>query len=174
MRVVYELEKNKKLTKRDRDVFSLVRKEVTDITDAQAKGTESTAAQRYVVADNLRGAFVAGEILKKDVPRKKDEQEKEIPEGEALSSLSWGDRETFQGIVPRSVTMWLLFWQGETAKSVQFSETITIASYPSKRVKLEELDKPEPAPQQPGQPAQPAPAEQPNGVAMVKLQGATP
>ncbi len=180
VRVVYEIIRNKKRSTRDRDVFSLRRKEVTDIANAEAKAgfkdkerekdTEDAIVQSYVVADNLRGAYLECELLKKDVPRKKDETEKEIPEGEMVQSTTWGDKDPLQGFVPRSVSCWLWFWQGDSQKSILFGEVIEIKSYPSIHVTIEEKksEKPTEQPVQQLAPQSPPAAEATQlGIALV-------
>jgi prepilin-type N-terminal cleavage/methylation domain-containing protein len=169
VRVVYELQKNKKRSTRDRDVFSLIRKEVSDIADVAAKGVEGRPPQSYVVTDNVQGVYISAQIFKKDIPQKKDQEAKELDEGELVHSATWGEKDPLVGVVPRAVTCWLSLWLGEQTRTVVFTETIQLISYPSKRHKAD-------APEQPTQdeqpPAQPAPEHpKPEGVAIVRVQG---
>lgn len=174
VRVAYELVQNKKRSTREREVFSLVRKEVTDITNAAVKealkdkDTTTVTVQSYVIADNVAGAYVECEMLKKDMPRKKEDEEKEIPEDECVQSTTWGDKENLQGCVPRTVTCWLSCWEGQKERKVLFSETIEIKSYPSQRTKPE--DKKAEGPAQPDNPRadmRRPPNTQQRGIAMI-------
>jgi prepilin-type N-terminal cleavage/methylation domain-containing protein len=169
VRVAYELQPNKKRSTREREVFSLVRKEAADITNAgvkeaqKDKDTTTVKVQQYVIADNLRGAYLECELFKRDIPQKKEDADKEIPEAECVQSTTWGNKENLQGFVPRTVTCWLDFWQGDGAKSVLVCEVIDIKSYPTQHPKPEDKkpdQPPSPADQQ-GAQATPADVQQP-------------
>ncbi len=171
VRIAYELQLNKKSSTREREVFSLIRKEAADIMNGelkeaqQDKDTTRVKVQQYVVADNLRGAYMECELFKRDIPRKKEDEDKEFPEGETLQSTTWGTKENLQGIVPRTVTCWLDCWQGDSANSVVVCEVIEIKSYPTQHPKPEEnKQSAAQAPVDANQTAQPVPDGQQPGL----------
>ncbi|NDD53991.1 prepilin-type N-terminal cleavage/methylation domain-containing protein [bacterium] len=136
VRVVYELERDKKASTNERDVYNLRRKESSDLMDYAGKNPDSS----YLVAQGLAGFFVECSLFKADLPEKKPgagKEEQEISPDERVMAAGWGDKEKMQGFVPHHVTYWLSFLIGAT-ETLSYTDTIVVASYPSKRTSLME------------------------------------
>ncbi len=132
MRVVYELKLDKKRSKPDHQVFVMLRKETTEITNHAAKSTDEKPVKSFVVAENIKGVYVQCSLFKRDVGDPKV-VEKHKNDNERLQVLRWGDVPQTQGVVPVLVQIWLELWTDIGHDPVLFSTAAVIGCYPALR-----------------------------------------
>lgn len=166
-RVVYELKLDKKNSKPDHQVFTMLRKETTEITNHAAKSTDEKPVKSFVVAENIKGVYLQCAMFKRDAADPKV-AEKHKNNNERLTVLRWGDVSQTQGVVPELVQIWLELWSAIGLDPVLFSTAAVIGCYPALRTDSNKKTPASPAvdPNAPG--AQPAAAGQnpqdPNAV----------
>ena len=132
IRVVYELKLDKKRSKTDHQVYTMLRKETPDIINYAGKSTDEKLVKSFVVAENIKGVYVQCSMFKRDAADPKV-AEKHKNNNERIQLLRWGDVPQTQGVVPELVHIWLELWSGIGLEPVLFSTVALISCYPAQR-----------------------------------------
>ena len=142
VRVAYALQKNKELSRSDRDVYDLYRKETADLSNDQFKeaGTISKKDKEqpvkiYLIAKNLKHFSIECQGFEKESDDKKKTTNKK--EKKMISTFTWGQNKETKNILPKKVVINISFWDDKFVSDYSFDNVILLPVVPFKEKKEE-------------------------------------
>jgi len=143
VRVKYELVKDKAKSTRDKESYTLVRRETEDIKNVKVKISDSDEKQAkenpvrvYELADMIKSMYV---VYVTEEEKEEDEKEtkrtKKPEEPKELRSFAWGEKDYSKGVVPEHVEIKIIFWNSDMTGERSFDAIFPIFSYPTERDK---------------------------------------
>lgn len=136
VRVLYELQLDKKKKFKDAPSYILWRRETTDLENIKVKTNEFSGPTEkekvhpiriHLIADNIKEFFIEY-IYKKEI---KEGEKKDPNEPDEKRSFTWGEKKEIQGRVPMRVDITVSFWNDEHTNSQTFKASFPIFSYPT-------------------------------------------
>ncbi len=149
VRVMYELEKDKQKSTRDKTSYVLFRKETQDLENIKFKELEEGinreekhAIRKYLVADNIKELFVEYVTIreKKEKERRTFFDTGKRVDQEQVRSFVWGlqeeakkkEKEKKKGQeVPSFILVKIVFWDDELVDQHSFEDMIPIPTFPT-------------------------------------------
>ncbi|MBD3273612.1 hypothetical protein GF385_04665 [Candidatus Dependentiae bacterium] len=129
VRVAYLLQKNKQLSKPDKNVYDLFRKETLDLNNSKfeqkeikTKEGKFLSVKEYLVAKNIKYFSVEYQGFEKDQKKKNKKDKKE----KMIKTFTWGKDEKTKNILPKKVLIRANFWDNKLLKDSSYSLMIPI------------------------------------------------
>jgi prepilin-type N-terminal cleavage/methylation domain-containing protein len=134
VRVMYELEVDKKRSKGELICYNLWRKETEDLENYRAKEdvvgfttkSKFTQIRKHLIADGISDFFIQY-FYKGEKKNEKEKNEQNKIEKKVLDT--WGDTKETSGVVPNKVMVYASFWDEQLSKKVSFQATFPVMSF---------------------------------------------
>jgi len=98
--------------------------------------------KQYLIADNLKGMYIAYVTHKQEEKNKRRRRSKPVPpEQREVRYYAWGEKKETKGVVPQRIEMRLEFWNAKMNDAHVFEAMFPILGYPSKPIEEEKKNK---------------------------------
>ncbi|MFH1461645.1 MAG: prepilin-type N-terminal cleavage/methylation domain-containing protein [bacterium] len=130
VRIGYFLEKNKELSKSDRFVYNLYRKESLDLSNKEFTQDESifkkdkkNIVKVFLVAQNIKHFSIEYYGFEKE-DEKKDNKQLKKEEVKMINSFVWGNNPKTENVIPQKMVINVSFWDDKFISESAFSSVV--------------------------------------------------